>query len=259
MNQADLDNYANQLNPDHEEYWHCREQPEHYPDSSDEDPEHGSEYGFSGRKYVAPKGPILHIIDSKSLRWGVEYDENVRCGYASNWPKDKPFVLPMDIHVYENSNTAAVEYGPPEEWFESYATIIQIWWQHVKRYRKKIIADKQMAFALQTLNEIRTKRTQISEAEALLQSLRLKTSQLESKFESNIRKVDTSSLRMPRPDGWFENRHNLFYQFTNKNSSLRGQRNYVAFGEELIKEWCVRRLVYKYDNRQMFGSLYCSQ
>jgi len=23
--QDDLDNHANQLNPDHEEYWHCRE------------------------------------------------------------------------------------------------------------------------------------------------------------------------------------------------------------------------------------------
>jgi hypothetical protein len=47
MNQADLDNHANQLNPDHKEYWHCREQPEHYSGSSDEDPEHESEYGFS--------------------------------------------------------------------------------------------------------------------------------------------------------------------------------------------------------------------
>jgi len=255
MNQADLDNHANQLNPDHEEYWHCREQPEHYTDSSDEDPERDSEYGFNSD--VSLKSPILHIIDPKSIRWGVEYDENVRCGYASHWPKDKPFLLPLDIDVYENTNTTAVEYALPEEWFASYATIIQIWWQHVKRYRKKIIADKEMAFALQTLNEIRTKRTQISEAEALLQSLRLKTSQLESKFESNIRKVDTSSLRMPRPDGWFENRPNLHYEYTHKNSA--GQRNYVAFGEELVKEWSVRRLVYKYDNRQRFGSLYCSQ
>lgn len=250
MNQADLDNHANQLNPDHEEYWHCREQPEHYPSSSDEDPERDSDYGFSSD--VALKRTILHIIDPKSIRWGGEYDENVRCGYASHWSKDKPFVLPMD--VYEN--TAAVDYERTEETFSCYATIIQKWWHHVKRYRKKIIADKQMAFALQTLNEIRTKRTLISEVEALLQSLRMETSQLENKFESNIRKVDKSSLRMPRPDGWFEHRRNLHYKFTNKNSSLWGQRNYVAFGEELIKEWSVRRLMYKYDNRQRFGSLY---
>jgi hypothetical protein len=41
MNQADLDNHANQLNPDHEEYWHCREQPElpnnYQSDSEDDD------------------------------------------------------------------------------------------------------------------------------------------------------------------------------------------------------------------------------
>ena len=33
---------------------------------------------------------------------------------------------------------------------------------------------------------------------------------------------------------------------------------YVLGNEELIKEWSVRRLMYKYDNRQRFGSLYCS-
>jgi len=235
MNQADLDNHTNQLNPDHE------------------DPEHDDEYEFSGRK--APKRPILHIIDPKSIRWGVEYDENVRCGYASHWSKDKPFILPLDIDVYENTETGAVEYERPEETFSCYATIIQIWWQHVKRYRKKIIADKQMAFALQTLNEIRTKITLISEVEALLQSLRLETSQLENKFKNEISKVDKSSLRMPSPYKWLENRHNLHYD----EGSRSGQRNYVAFGEELIKEWCVRRLMYKYDNRQRFGSLYCSQ
>ena len=251
MNQADLDNHANQLNPDHEEYWHCREQPE-LPNNYQSDSEDDESFCSSQINYVAPKSPSrpkYHIIDHKTVRWGVEYDENTRCGYPSHgWPKDKPFVLPMDIDVWETGD--AVEISFPEEWLEGPAIKIQKWWQHVKRYREKNIADKQMAEALQTLNKIRSNRARISKAEALLQSLRSETSQLENKFENEICKCNKGALRMPsiNTKSWFENYH-LHFSWPHPRF---GDRNYVAFGERLIKKWCVRRLMWKYDNEPMF-------
>ena len=103
-------------------------------------------------------------------------------------------------------------------------------------------------FDMQTLNNIRPNRARISELEALLRSLRLETSQLEHKFENEIRKVNKFALRMrayTRADTC--NSPNLY--------SATGELNGVAFGEELIRRWSLRRLLYKYDQTPLFGDM----
>lgn len=234
MNQADLDNHANQLNPDHEEYHHCREQPEHNyyeSDSSDSsDSEDDERFNYGNGNYVAPTIPEIRIINPNTIRWGVKYDKNIRYEYGD-----------QRYH--------------PKDVFPDYAIIIQQWWQHVKRYREKNIADKQMCEALRTLNKIRSNRARISEAERLIKSLRVETSQLQTQFRTEIDNQDLLHLRMPKvePDEWFKNRKNLYYSWPHPRC---GQPNYVAFGEELIKEWSVRHLMYRYNNRPMFRSMY---
>jgi len=247
MNQADLDNHANQLNPDHEEYWHCREQPEHCPGSSDEDPEHDSDEEYeteAGTKYYhnsetdemnqadldnhanqlnpdheeywhcreqpfsteeklakanrtamqALKRPKYHIIDHKTIRWGVEYDENTRCGYPSHgWPKDKPFVLPMDIDVWETCD--AVEISFPEEWLEGPAIKIQRWWKHVKRYREKNACIDNMNKALQTFNEIRRILNPFHAHDFSKTYRGIALSQLKEKFVHEIISPETAYFR----------------------------------------------------------------
>jgi len=180
MNQADLDNHANQLNPDHEEYWHCREQPE-LPNNYQSDNEDDESFCSSQINYVAPKSPTrpkYHIIDHKTVRWGVEYDENTRCGYPSHgWPKDKPFVLPMDIDVWETGD--AVEISFPEEWLEVPAIKIQKWWQHVKRYREKQKAYACMTKAVKMRTVIDKNQKRISELNKELRKLYVEDAKLQ--------------------------------------------------------------------------------
>ena len=257
MNQADWDNHANQLNPDHKEYWHCREQPEHnnrvqYSDDTSDDDRYTSDddQTCSRAPFVYAAKPKLHLVDPKTVRWGVEYDENTFCGYRRDWPRDKPFVLPMYIDSLEMSardGSILVDIESVQDLFDWNARTIQKWWQHVKRYREKNIADKQMASALQTLNNIRPNRARISELEALLRSLRLETSQLEHKFENEIRKVNKFALRMRA--------YTRRTCYSPKLYSATGELNGVAFGEELIRRWSLRRLMYKYDQTPLFGDM----
>ena len=179
MNQADLDNHANQLNPDQEEYWHCREQPE-LPNNYQSDSEDDESFCSSQINYVAPKSPTrpkYHIIDPKTVRWGVEYDENTRCGTTGyGWPKDKPFVLPMDI---DELNGHYVDSSFPEEWLEDPAARIQKWWQHVKRYREKQKAYACMTKAVKMRAVIDKNQKRISELNKELRKLYVEDAKLQ--------------------------------------------------------------------------------
>lgn len=217
--QADLDNHANQLNPDHDEYWHCREQPAHYADSSDEDHYSSDEDGFVRRARRVIR-PTLHIIDPKSVRWGVEYDENTRCGY----PDDR--VAPC----------------PPQEIIDESATTIQEWWQCVKKYPEKNICNDRMGEALQTLHGIRKNKAKISKIKKMLESLHLETSQLEEKFVHELESRETYPFREACGDWEW---HRLV--------SLP-QEGIVAWGERLIKEWSLRR--YRYSNGEWVNQVW---
>jgi hypothetical protein len=224
--QADLDNHANQLNPDHYEYWHCREQPAPtlYTDSSDED-SYSSGENDCERRVIRP---TLHIIDPKSVRWGVKYDKNTQCGYrGGGWPKDKKIVFPQDIDVWENIETAAVEYCPPQEIIDKSATTIQKWWQCVKKYPENNICKYRMDEALQTFHSIRKNKANIVKITKMLESLHLETSQLEEKFMNELKSRETYPFRKISKAFWDLPREGT-----------------VAWGETLIKEWSLRRYCY---------------
>ena len=164
--QADLDNHANQLNPDHYEYWHCREQPAHthYTDSSDED-----SYSSGENKY-----------------WFSE-----------------------------------------QEIIDEYATIIQKWWQCVKKYPENNICKYRMDEALQTFHSIRKNKANIVKITKMLESLHLETSQLEEKFMNELKSRETYPFRKISKAFWDLPREGT-----------------VAWGERLIKEWSLRRYCY---------------
>lgn len=162
--QADLDNHANQCNPNNDEYWHSRgmdkpsdDEPESYNQqsySSDDDDDYceGAYYVNNlGVRGSEQQEEIIHIIDRKSVRYGKKY-ENTYCVVQSGRP---PIVLPNTIpkrkmrSQYDGHvNSPVFAFVPPDETIEAYIIELQRWWRSVRRWPEKQKADACMRKAM---------------------------------------------------------------------------------------------------------------
>lgn len=217
--QADWDNHANQLNPNHPEYWHSREQPsddetqddDYHSSSSDDDdyntraiPSDSQEEWTLSRiarriKCFQPRSNLtrleeegrqdemVHLIQPSKVRYGVKY-ENTYCVYVNTSIDGNDILLPNTIpkrkmrSVYDGHMDSPVfAFELPEETIEAETVKVQQWWRFVRRWPEKQKADACMIKAMKMRTNIDKNQKRISELNKELRNLYADDAKLQKK------------------------------------------------------------------------------
>ena len=192
--QADWDNHANQLNPNHPEYWHSREQPsdddtgayDYQSSSSDdyfqEDFDSVTHSTSVLQQYPRQREEMVRLIHPKNVRYGVEY-ENTYCVIGgpdillpTTIPKSK-----MRSRYDGHMDSPVYAFESPEETIEAETVKLQQWWRFVRRWPEKQKADACMIKAMKMRTNIVQNQKRISELNKELRTLYADDAKLQKK------------------------------------------------------------------------------
>lgn len=192
--QADWDNHANQCNPNHDEYWHSREQPsddetqdDGYQSSSSDEYDDSQEdcdcitrSASVSRQYPRQREEMVRLIHPKNVRYGVEY-ENTYCVIGG-----PDIFLPNTIPKSElrsrydgHMDSPVFAFESPEETIEAQTVKLQQWWRFVRRWPEKQKADTCMLKAIKMRAVLDTNQKRISALNKELRELYVEDAKLQ--------------------------------------------------------------------------------
>ena len=209
--QADWDNHANQLNPNHHEYWHSREQPSDDTGVYDYQSSSSDEYDYNTRAIpsdsqeewtlariarriylLQPRSDLtrpeeegrqdemVHLIQPSEVRYGVKY-ENTYCIIGG-----PDILLPNTIAKSEmrsrydgHMDSPVFAFKSPEDIIEGYVRQLQRWWRSVRRWPEKQKADACMLKAIKMRAVMDTNQKRISALNKELRELYVEDAKLQ--------------------------------------------------------------------------------